>query len=253
MVPGQACGWNDVDVPSWTGVRIMGRWWAVGVVAVAAAGVLAAGSAPARAAHGDVFRYNFNDGNLAPVTDITGNGHTGTVLPDVGAVQLITGPGGGGHAVQYPTTGTAVIEVGGAVFHPGSADFRYGAVVRLLPDQVTDGANVVQDGTFSTADQWKLQVDRGVASCVVKVDGGSQIVVKGGAVDDGKWHSLECRKTGTTLAIYVGGVLRASTTVPAGAIDDTGSAGPRIGAKGLSTNNDQFRGSLDQVFFAVVE
>jgi hypothetical protein len=97
---------------------------------------------------------------------------------------------------------------------------------------------------------WKLQVDGGVPSCVLRMDTAA-IITKGPKLVDGWWTEVECRKNGAALEIYITGELAGSTPLPSGLIDNTGTARPMIGANGLHTKNDQFRGGLDGVFLIV--
>jgi hypothetical protein len=69
-------------------------------------------------------------------------------------------------------------------------------------------------------------------------------------VADGKWHSLECRRNGPSLAILVDDRLEAVTAVPADLTID--SAEPfTVGGKGVGQNNDQFHGTLDDVWVQI--
>ncbi|MEU1735052.1 amidase domain-containing protein [Streptosporangium sp. NPDC020145] len=198
----------------------------------------------------EVFRYDFNDGKLAPVIDVTGQKHHGTVKPDTTVLQLVPGENGR-LAVQFPSTGSALIEVGGAaVPAAGARTFRFGARIRFGSAPVAGKHTVIQQGFPSASDQWKLDVDDGVASCVVKIDGGAEVRVQAGTIVDTAWHDVECRKTGTTLAVYIGNVLKGSKPVPGGLVDQLGSGRPTLGGIPNSAA-DQYRGSLDAVFFAV--
>jgi hypothetical protein len=67
------------------------------------------------------------------------------------------------------------------------------------------------------------------------------------SIADGKWHAVECRRTGPTLAIAVDDAVQASVAVPATLSVDTPQPFS-IGGKGLGDDNDQFHGSLDDVW-----
>jgi hypothetical protein len=69
-------------------------------------------------------------------------------------------------------------------------------------------------------------------------------------IADGTWHILECRRAGTALSILVDGAVRGTATVPAGlSVDNT--APLTLGGKGLSDDNDQFHGALDDAWVSI--
>jgi hypothetical protein len=76
------------------------------------------------------------------------------------------------------------------------------------------------------------------------------IVTAGVSVADGQWHAVECSRTKTLLTISVDGVLTGQINVPASLSIVNGDP-LRIGGKGLSANNDQFHGALDDVFVSI--
>jgi hypothetical protein len=57
-------------------------------------------------------------------------------------------------------------------------------------------------------------------------------------------------RSGTSLSVLVDGAVSGRTTVPAGLSIVNGDP-LRIGGKGLSPNNDQFHGALDDVFVSI--
>ena len=69
----------------------------------------------------------------------------------------------------------------------------------------------------------------------------------GRSIADGTWHTVECRRTGPTLAILVDDALQASTAIPATLSVDAPHPFS-IGGKGTGENNDQFHGSLDDIW-----
>lgn len=229
------------------------------------AGVLACAlgpAAPARAGTGLVVaRYTFDSSGA--IVDTSGRGHT---------LILVTGHGGTvrsiahgtGYALAFPAKCTAkaarscphaVLQTPGAAdLNPGSRSIAYGASVLLAKSQTTDGQNVVQKGYSATSSQYKLQVD-GVAgrpSCVLVDDKGPTIrlVRSSVSVADGSWHTLECRRAGSSFAILVDGAIRGTLTIPAGlSVDNNGPLS--IGGKGASRDNDQFQGALDNVWIRI--
>jgi hypothetical protein len=226
-------------------------------LAVLVLGPVAAGAVSQR------LRYRFEavSNPVTTVVDDSGKGHTGTVqTANGGAVVPVTGYEGQG--VQFPAvcTGTtcphATLRAADAAdLNPGTALFSFGARVRVTLAQLTadHGSNIVQKGLANTA-QWKLQLDDAVTgkpSCVVRTtDGALPIVVKASVgIADGTWHKVTCQRTSTTLTILVDNVARGSALIDA-AYDISPVGQPvGIGAKGTGSNNDQFHGAIDEVYF----
>ncbi len=208
-------------------------------------------------------RYRF-DTATSPVTtvvDNSGKGHTGTVSAVNGAtVTTVTGFEGLG--VKFPAvcTGTtcphAILRTPDAAdLNPGTALFTFGVRVRLtLADLTSDhGSNLVQKGLSNTA-QWKLQIDDAVTgkpSCVVRTAGGAEpIIVKSSVgVADGAWHKVSCQRTSTTITILIDNVARGSALISSSYVINPVNQPVSIGAKGTGSNNDQFHGAIDDVYF----
>jgi Concanavalin A-like lectin/glucanases superfamily len=179
-------------------------------------------------------------------------------------LRLVPGRDNRGHGVAFPapcppspkpTCPKAIIEVANdPALDPGREDYEWGASILLEADQTSDGSNIVQKG-FSTGggSQWKLQVDhvQGHPSCTVVGQGDAKIfaVFADVTVADGTWHDVSCRRAGAELVISVDGAERASTVLPED-LDIVPEGPVRIGGKNLKPNNDQFFGTLDDVYVA---
>ncbi|MFD0518657.1 LamG-like jellyroll fold domain-containing protein [Paractinoplanes durhamensis] len=125
----------------------------------------------------------------------------------------------------------------------------------LLPaGQTSKGQNIVQKGYSTTSSQWKLQID-GVAgrpSCVL-VDTRKpaiRMVTSSVTAADGRWHAVVCRRIGATLAVYIDGIQRGSTALPA-KLSVSNNRPLSIGGKGAFPDNDQFNGALDNVWVQI--
>lgn len=173
-----------------------------------------------------------------------------------GEVQQVEGPEGRGSALQFPAVcdapsgcPMALVEVApAAAFEPGAAAFSWGASVRLPPSATTGGSNVVQQGRFgSEGGQWKLQVDgeEGMPSCRVRGDAGDLVVTSSVSVADDAWHRVVCHRDDEGVSIAVDGEVVRET----GATGVIASAEPiRVGSPGVNDGDDQFSGSIDDVF-----
>lgn len=235
------------------------------LIALVAVALTLAHPAPAAAAT-ETLRYTFEQGikrdeqNRKYVVDVTGRGHTGYVK-QANSGQITVVPGANSQkALQFPAPcdgagcPKGLIEVASAPdLNPGAAPFSFGASVLLTKAQLTTGSNIVQKGLFDTlGGQWKLQVDNlaGRPSCIVQgMFNGQRVLanVEASVSITGSWHSITCRKTDTYVAIEVDGVERGRASVQVGTVSN--DAPVRIGAKNLKDGNDQFHGTLDNVFF----
>jgi hypothetical protein len=207
-----------------------------------------------------VARYDFDARNAATVADATGHGHTlRSVAAHGGSVRQVVH--GTGWAMAFPPecAGAACPHIAlrspsTADLNPGTRNIAFGADVLLPPGQTSKGENIVQKGYSMTSSQWKLQVD-GVAgrpSCVLVDERRPtiRIAYSSISISDGQWHALQCRRAGTTLAIFVDGVTRGSIAVPS-KLSVSNQRPLSIGAKGAFADNDQFNGALDNVWVQI--
>jgi hypothetical protein len=110
----------------------------------------------------------------------------------------------------------------------------------------------VRKGNTTSGSQWKLQIDghAGRPSCVLVGPGSGRAYLAGSAVSvaDGGWHVVTCARSGGALTITVDSRVQGRTRLPAGLA--VSNATPlRIGGKGTGPDNDQYRGSVDDVFY----
>jgi hypothetical protein len=208
-----------------------------------------------------VASYNF-DSTVADGTfdDGSGAGHLLTATGrNGGAVRSVTH--GSGQAIAFPDTCTGgtcprlVLQTPHAAdLNPGKQPIRFGVSMRLPADHTSDGQNILQKGTAASGGQYKLQVDKspGKPSCAMSDKSSATVYLAKSSVvvADGSWHTVECRRSGTTLTVLVDDTVRGSVTLPAG-LSVINTAPLTVGAKGLAENNDQFQGTLDDVWVAI--
>lgn len=221
-----------------------------------------AGSAPASADSSSV-RYAFNGGSANPTKGASGDPRLVESTVDGGVLSTVTHLGG--DAVDFPPPcprpggsrcPRVILQTTGDVarLNPGTGMISYGATVRLGKSQTGDGENVVQKGFATGGSEYKLQVDgdAGKPSCAVVGTASATIYLARSSISvaDGKWHVLICELRSHRLTISVDGVVRGKRPVAAGT-DITNDDPVRIGGKGTSKNNDQFNGSLDDVWITV--
>jgi hypothetical protein len=258
-----------------------------GIAAAAVFTALVAQAAPASAAAVEELRYSFDaapSGGSAsgPWTsgcfaDSAGTANNACItLPTTGPAGSV-GRGvlrGGTPSIKFNATVGAddatsqkvMLRVPHAAsLNPGSADFTVSAFVKLDSGDIasaTAGANVVQKGLNSTVGgQWKMQVDGGKPGCrlIANDTNRTELLAKWPTSIVGQgWKFVRCerRHTGTgatattTLQIFVAGTAGELKSAP-GLLGVSNSSDVTIGAKSVGANNDQFRGSLDNVLFTV--
>jgi len=202
--------------------------------------------------------YTFDGPAL--LADVSGHGHDLTPVSRHGGSYL-TAPHGDGGALVFPPPchlepcpKIALRAVPAEDLNPGSRPIRFGASVRLDPDETTKGENVLQKGYSASGSQWKLQIDgaEGKPSCVFVGDRRKAIhlALSSVSVADGNWHTLECRRAGSQVTVLVDDVRRGGTTIPADLAVDN-KIPLSVGGKGSFSNNDQFQGALDDVWVSV--
>lgn len=210
-----------------------------------------------------VARYGFDGLRAALVADQSGQGHNLTVVTSHGGrVRLIKH--GAGRALFFPAPCKAKIvskcahvalwSPSSADLNPGTADISYGASVELTAGRTSKGQNIVQKGYSTTSSQYKLQVDGklGHPSCVVVDDKkpGIQFVRSSVTVANGRWHRVECRRSGGLLSVLVDGKLRGVKAIPP-TLSITNTEPLAVGGKGAFRDNDQFQGALDDVWVRI--
>jgi hypothetical protein len=208
-----------------------------------------------------VASYNF-DSTIADGTFDDGSGH-GHLLRAVvrNGGKIVMSPHGTGQALTFPPkcTGTTcprlVLQAADTPdLNPGSGPLSYGAGILLAPAETSSGENVLQKGFSTGGGQYKLQVDgvSGKPSCGMSDKTASTLYLARSrtSIADGKWHAVECRRTGPTLAVYVDDQLESSIAIPTG-LSVVTTQPFSLGGKGVGANNDQFHGSLDDVWIHV--
>jgi outer membrane protein assembly factor BamB len=205
-----------------------------------------------------VVRYSFDSADV--LSDSSGNGHRLSTHTRAGAT-LSTIVRGTGQAITFPPACTAprcpravLATPSSPALNPGTRPIRFGATVRLDSAQTSDGQNILQKGHSAAGGQYKLQVDKlpGKPSCAMTSEGSHTIhlAYSDVTIADGGWHRLECRRADTVLSILVDGTVHGTAVIPAGlTVDNT--APLTLGGKGLSDDNDQFHGALDDAWISI--
>lgn len=204
---------------------------------------------------GTVFRLTFDGrGAVRDGTTFKNTAGKGKVTVELESGRFKRVKGKPGRALRYPVEGGFGLLEGPdrRAWDPGRRDFRFGVKVKIPKAQATRHMNVFQKGYHNQAGgQWKLQLDRGLPSCVVRGDV-DRILVRGAdSVTDGRWHRLVCWRTSEHgVRLFVDGKLVADKDAPTGRVAN--GAPLRIGAKKLGPGSvDQFHGRLDVPYLYV--
>jgi hypothetical protein len=148
---------------------------------------------------------------------------------------------------------------------PGLANFSFGADIKLDAKSngtaIDNGDNVMQRGLYADAAQYKIQVDKHHASCVVRGTDGAVVVKSKALLDPSKWYRLTCHRSDKTVKLTVQDLdsnqqpETIEKTGPIGTLDMIGSeplsVGAKIGDDGeiIGSSTDQFNGLLDNISY----
>lgn len=191
-----------------------------------------------------------------------------------GRMVLADGPAGAGRALRFPAFSPAGATPAAALLvrpngthdplRPGERDFRFGARFRL--DQESDGSdtddgdNLMQRGVFESDTQYKLQIDRGVPSCLVRGEDGQVLVKATAEVERETWYAVSCTRDGDGVELRVERDDGAEQQQVVRDPGRTGSVSPgrkiplaiggKVSPRGQVTTSstDQFNGVVDDVF-----
>lgn len=203
--------------------------------------------------------FDFSDGLVGKVSDATAR--LDLFESAMAGGELIQLPRGDDWAIHFPgrcrllprECPRAILESGPAEFlNPGSSRVRWGASVLMMSNEVSDGGNILQKGLSVSGTQFKLQIDglQGRPSCAISGDQGRYLAISYIGIADGGWHALECERTRDLLTLYVDGERRADTPIPS-TLSIVNNDPLRIGGKGHGPFNDQFHGTIDDVFVEI--
>jgi len=203
-------------------------------------------------------RFNFDNGeSLRPgtrVRNVSGLGAGRVLVAGGGRLQRVQGITR--HGAKFPAAcrgcGRAIIEAPDrAALDPRRSDFTFSAAVRMAPREGRHRSNIVQKGYFrQPGGQYKLQIDFGRPSCVVRGGAGRVFARSTVNLADRRWHTVTCHRWGSAVLLRVDGKVRARVRGATGWLANESPV--RIGGKKVTSGpNDQYRGRLDNVFVRI--
>jgi hypothetical protein len=224
------------------------RWALVPVVVALGLGLVVPSSASA-AATVTVGQWNLNEGTGArTANDSSGSGLDGTVGSDITTGVRYDGATG----YRFPTWGRYDVRPQHLVtipdssrLDPGLSDYAVSVRFRTARDY----SNVVQKGQGGTpGGNWKVEVYGGVVRCLFHAGNGTSVAVGSkGRIDDGRWHTVRCGRSGSSATMYVDGAWQSTRTGISGSLSN--SYGIAIGGKSHCDQKtvicDYFAGDVD--------
>lgn len=167
-------------------------------------------------------------------------GHNGTLshvtlgLP--GVVGTAFGFNGSNSSVSVPSAED---------LNPGAANITLTVYLKTtnVPAKPPADYDLIRKGTYApTISEYKMEFQHtGQASCGFEGSAGYSELIAGPALDDGKWHKVQCIKAPTAIQLVVDGT---TYTQPANVGVITNSAPVVIGAR---PDGDHYSGALDEV------
>jgi hypothetical protein len=169
-------------------------------------------------------------------------GHDGTMH----GVTAGIAPGFLGTAFSFNGAGWISVPSAPAL-NPEGANFTVTIHLRTVDAPATPDWDLIRKGLFTSAGgEYKVEFQpTGQASCGYMGSQGSSELIAGPSLDDGDWHTIQCVKTATSIALIVDGQA-ASKPATIGSISN--SADLVIGAR---PGSEFFVGSLDEASVVV--
>ncbi len=176
------------------------------------------------------------------MADSTGHGLTGTLTNvTVGA------PGAVGTAFQFRARPASVKVASSPLLNPGSGAFTVTARVRfsVRPSTAVGDYDLVRKGLAATkGGDWKVEIlPTGYAFCLFRGSAGTVSIKHGPNLADNRWHTIACRRSGSTVRLTVDG---SSWTASGSTGTIANTSAVLLGAKG-SGGEDQYAGLMDEV------
>ena len=190
---------------------------------------------PTATSTGTVALWHMDETSGTVMTDSVG-GHTGSLH----SVQLGQ-PGFLGTA--YGFSGSGYVSVPSAAdLNPGSANLTVTIHIKTTSAPATPDWDIIRKGLYTTpGGEWKMEYQpSGQASCGFKGSSGYSELIAGPSIKDGRWHTVQCRKTSSSIQVIVDGQAF-SKAANVGSIAN--SVDMAIGAR---PGSEYFRGSLDE-------
>jgi hypothetical protein len=132
-----------------------------------------------------------------------------------------------------------------STFNPGSANVTLTMRVKATKTPASPDWDLIRKGLYTTSGgEYKMEYQpSGQVSCGFKGSSGYYELMAGPAVNNGRWHTVQCVKTSSTVKVVVDGAAF-SKSATLGSIAPSNTDGVPIGAR---PGSEYFNGSLDEV------
>ena len=222
------------------------------LVAAASVGttlVLGSSVASAASAAPDAL-WHLDETSGSSASDAVG-GHTGVIHNVTLGV-----PGFAGTAFRFNGKSSYVDVPTDPALNPGTAPIRFTVHVRYTvtpPKGSTTDYDILRKGTSSDSAQfYKVEIrpdNRAVCRFVGSKTTKSGILIHTGpTLNDGRWHTITCAKTATSISLVVDG----KTFTKSGTVGSISNTGPlTLGAKPGKSFSDFYNGDLDEVSVSI--
>jgi hypothetical protein len=199
-----------------------------------------------------VWQMNEPSGSRRMV-DSSGNGISGTIGSHVLVGTRLSG-GGTGYRFPYlqPNKPPAdpqhlVVVQHNARLNPGAGAFA--VEVRLRTTH--SFGNVIQKGqSASPGGYWKFEQPNGKISCLFRGSSGTSTASSGTVrVNDGRWHTVRCERTSSSVVMKVDGVVTGRNSNATGSIANTKplTIAGKLSCDQVNPTCDYFVGDIDYV------
>jgi concanavalin A-like lectin/glucanase superfamily protein len=203
---------------------------------------------PAAGASTPVAVWHMNEpAGAATMTDAV-DGHNGSLQ------NVQTGvPGFQGSGYRFNGSNSVAVVPASGDFNPGNANFSF--IVHVNFTTVPSAAVVDYDLLRGpTQGAYKMEIvarnnrTKAKALCFFQGSGGKATLVAGPHLADGRWHTLECRKTSSAIQLLVDGAVF-TKAASVGSLTNTGPVS--LGAKSYRGGGDWYQGLMDEVSISI--
>jgi hypothetical protein len=132
------------------------------------------------------------------------------------------------------------------ILDPGTRD--YAVTVRLRTTHKF--GNIIQKGQATVSGgNFKLQIPSGIVECLFRGSSGSILVSSPRRLNDGRWHTVRCSRTGAGVTLSVDGSTVARRSGWTGRIENSWpvSIGGKTSCDQIDVGCDYYAGDLDYV------
>jgi hypothetical protein len=135
--------------------------------------------------------------------------------------------------------------------NPGVRAFSFGAQIRVNPNRTAFKSSIIRKGDFPRPGRWRLRVDRaeGFPYCSIAGTAGAVRMRSLVGIADGQWHRVRCARRGRSVRLVVDGRVVRAKVGPIGAVRSPQPI--LIGGVSTGVRNNQFSGSLDNVYLSI--